>query len=259
MVIYKGDLVLSSDDRFVINRLCSSSKSMVNIRKKVNILGLGEISIKIALNDKKRIYLLIKGDNIDNPIKSELLGQSSLYDIVSAYKFDIYSKGEEHRLLLNIKFDKFDFIRTNDYYLKVLEILKYKIDNESGDDLILYMEYLDFNYMLNIIYGAFIIHTYNIIHNYDVILNNLSLMFIEKLANVGINIPKVDNDISKKIEIIFNKINNLEKLKPEDMIFGLINTMPNSVLAKDYKIKSSGVFFTSIHSLIKENKKIECL
>lgn len=259
MVIYKGDFLLSQDDRFDINEMNSSSKRKnFNIDRDVYIEGLGEVLVRIEVDVSKGVKIELNSLKIDNSNRI-YIEKEDLYEIISVYKFRIIVNKKEAQLLLNVRLDKNDFIETNDCFLENLNILKYKVESNLKDDLVLYMENLDLNYILNIIYGAFVIHTYDIIYPNNKYTRVFKVIFTEKLEKIGVIIPKPNADILKKVELIVDLIENEQEIKPKDMYFALINTLPGDLLSAPYKISDSEVLCSSIYALISNNKGIDCL
>lgn len=259
MVVYKGDFLLSQDDRFDINEMNSSSKrKKFNIDKDIYIEGLGEVLVRIEVDISKGVRIELNSLNIDNANRI-FIEKEDLYDIISVYKFRIIVDKKEAQLLLNVKLDESDFDEVNDCVLENLNILKYKVDCNLKEELGFYMEYLDLNYILNIIYGAFVIHAYDIIYPNNKYTRVFKVIFTEKLEKIGVIIPKPNADILKKVELIVDLIESEQDVTPKDMYFALINTLPGNLLSGPYKISNYEVLCSSIYVLIRNNKGIECL
>lgn len=258
MTIYKGDFLLSIEDRFCINEMDSSKMKIYNIDKDIYVEGLGEISVRVKVDISKGIRIQVSGFKISNS-NVIFIGKEDIHEIISIYTFYIEVGKERAKLLLNVKLDENDFKDKSDYLIETLNILKDKVEYSLIDDLSLYIENLDVNYIINIIYGAFIIHNYSLTYPNSREVEKLEKLFVNRLENIGFLVPKPNSDMLQKVEMIVDMINSFKTVKPESMGFVLINTLPSNPLSKPYRIDNVEVLYNSIFEVIRTCKGIECL
>lgn len=258
MVIYKGDFLLSVEDRFVINEMDSSKMKIYNIDRDIYVEGLGEISVRMKVDISKGVRIEISGFKIDNSniiyIKKE-----DIHEIISIYTFYIEVGEERAKFLLNVKLTENDFKNKSDYLIETINILKDKVEYNLTDDLARYIENLDLNYIINIIYGAFIIHNYSLTYPNSREVERLEFLFVNRLENIGFLVPKPNADTLRQVELIVDMIKVSKPVKPQSMAIVLINTLPSNPLSKPYRIDDVEVLYSSICEVIKVRKGIECL
>lgn len=262
MIIYNGDFILSETNKTIIKELslCNSTSiaKVYNIDRDIYIEGLGEVSVKLEIDTLKGLNIKTYGLKIDRAEELNIR-KRELEEIIAVYKIYIKVNGKEAALLINVKLDKDNFTNTTDYLLEELRILKYKTELSLTDDLLFYMENLDLNYIINIIYGAFIIHAYKLLYPHGSDTNMLEVVFVSKLEKIGFIIPKPNADTLRQVELIVDMINNLKIVKPESMAIVLINTLPSNPLSKSYRIDDVVVLYSSIYEVISVHTGIECL
>lgn len=259
MVIYKGDFILSNDDKFVMKQLSSSSRGkFYNIDRDIYIEGLGKVSVKMRIGNLKGISIKINGAKIE---ETEMIDDKKikLYEIISVYRLLIKVNGKEATLFLNVKLDEDDFLDINDYFLEELRILNYKVELNMTGDLLFYIQNSDLNYIINLIYCGFIIHSYKLIYPNSATSSLFEMAFNDKLERIGFIIPEETPDILKKIKFLVNTIEDSEEITPQDMVFVLLNTLPENSLSKPCVIENKNVLYSSIFSVIKSNHGIEHL
>lgn len=248
MTIYKGDFTLSEGDRKFISVL---SPKVYKMDRLIEVKGLGPITVNIKINRNQSVEINIKGLNIDIP-KKIISKKRTLSDIISVYKISIECKDKDKdgELLLNVKIDENDFKNKKLYFLENLKLLKSKINNDVSEELLNHIEYFDFNYILNIIYGGFIIHEYKLNYSVNPNYNKLKNMFVEKLERVGFIIPNKNPDMLKKLELIVGLMDNSKTISPEDMVYLLINSMPKNNLETTYIIRNEKNLYEGIYGLL---------
>lgn len=258
MVVYKGDFLLTGEERFIINEMDSSKMKIFNIDRDVYVEGIGEVLVRMKVDIAKGIKIQLSSFKIDysNIIFVE---KEDLHEIVSIYKFNIEVNEKPAELLLNVILDINDFEEPKYSYLETLNILKDKVEYSLIDDLARYMQNLDLNYILNIIYGGFVIHAYNLMYPTSKNSNIFELTFIKNLEKIGFIIPKPNASVFQQVEVLVDLIESSKEVTPNDMAFVLINTLPSNPLSKPYKIKDLEILYMAIYNVIRNNKGIECL
>lgn len=261
MFTYRGDFILSDDDKFVIKQLSgktSHKSSIYNMERIINVVGLGEVLVKIQVDSVKGVYLSVSGDKIEEAAKLNFK-KKHLYEIISVYFIKITVNSKEAELLLNVKTNKDDFVDVTGYYLEKLRIINYKVESSLTDDLLLYIQNLDFNYILNIIYGAYIVHSHKLLYPTSGISDIYEMAFIKKLDKIGFIIPEENPDTLKKVELIVSDIEDFKDIVPQDMAFLLINTLPYTSKFNPCVINNVDDLYSAILAVIQYNGGIEHL
>lgn len=257
MITYKGDFILSEYDRTEIE--IASTGSEYKSSKVVNIDGIGDVVVDIEVNGiKKFTNINITSPKLKNTIKLHLI-KYDLFDVIAVYKTPIEYEGKDSVILLNITLDKGKFSSINNYYTNESRILKYKVENQLSGDLLNYINYLDFNYIVNILLAGYIVHTYKLKHIYSPNYDNLKETFVDKLSKVGFTIPTKTNEVSEKISEILELVENKKKVNPYDMVFLLINTLPDYFLSEIGEIKDRRKLYNSISNILETFKGIETI
>lgn len=254
MITYKADFVLSVYDKTEIE---VANPTGYTSSKTIYIDGLGDtvVTIEISPTDKL-ITIHIVSDKLARPKNISFI-KYELIDVIATYKIPIQCENEENILLLNITSDKKDFKSINKFLENEFMIIKYKVANQFSGDLLNYINYLDFNYVANIILAGYIVHAYKLKHVYSPNYDNLKGAFVYKLSKVGFVIPKKTKKITTKVNEILELMKNKKEVNPYDMAFLLMNTLPNYFLAESEDIKDRRELYNSINNVFINYKGID--
>lgn len=213
-----------------------------------------KVVVKAELKHDKELNLSVttNGKSITKVVK---FPNFTMFYISNVYKIQV----EERTFLINLRFSMEDEKLKHMDNIHTLSSLQFKANHKNVEDLINYIEYMDFNYILNIILGAYTLHMYSLRNPLDYNYDKLIKVFISKLDDIGFFIEKPTKKITKKINELIENINFNIRLSPIDTAFLLINTLPKDYLDNGGPVKDADELTRVIYEVLEDNNDIDVL
>lgn len=266
MAIYKVDYTIPIN---VIFELSKDSSKKMEFEKKFNLNDeIGEMTILINFLGENKLKITLKTSKFNKDF--ELAYDKFKYNmnIIKLSFFPDKEIGDFVILKLNLKFCREE--RGRKYYDNKDILCDLEAIIIGGERKILsdYMDYFDFNSMLNIVYGGYILIELNDNNIGNIIddesdlesdYNELRDKFVSKLKKIGIDIPEKTPQNIKKIEDIINKINSRTVISPEDCIYLLISTIPKGFKDKNEYISNIPNLEMAINDMFRKYDDIDSL
>lgn len=263
MAIYKLDYVLPIDDAFEIMK--KNSKKM-KFKQVFNLNDtIGNVIIFIDFLDFDKMKIILKTSKITKEFKTSYINLNKSMNIIC---LSFVSNGEYVILRLNLKFcrekSNLKYLDNKDFFFD----LECSVKLGERSNLLDYMEYFDFNSILNIIYGGYILISLNfnnisnnkddeteLMNDY----NNLRDMFVSKLKKLGIDIPKKSKEDIENIKGIMDRINIAGTISPEDCAFLFISTIPEGYKEQNEYIDSHSNLGDAMNNMFERYNDIDLL
>lgn len=231
------------------------------INKKLNIYGFPDLDLSIAYYDNRLIISIFSGTNYLK--EEEFKGISSMEEIFNIFRIDFEYQGKSFSLYL--KLEKECTGSTNELIKKNLEeldLLRIKATSNDLCDLIYYVNFLDLNSHLNVLYSSYLIISHYILTADEIKSFVLIGIFKKKLEKIGIYIEEID--FEKEILNNLNFLINKNVLNVRESAFTLINLLAyndSEIVKKTIKdvIQGEMRIYNAMANIIKTNPYIHLL
>lgn len=261
MSIYKLDYALPMEAAF---ETIMKNPKIMNFKKSFKLNDeIGEITILVNFLGANKMTITL----ITPKVVKEI--ERTYKDLQKGKNIIRISFSEEDLVLLNLNFRREDDDEHKYFdYKDIIYDLENDIQLGKRKQLLDYMEYLDFNYLLNVIYGGYILIylNYNNQHNtYDDIVelerdyNKIREMFISKLNSLGIEIPKINKSDVEKITSIIYKINYIPTITPEDCVFLFMVSIPEGFKERNKYINRYNKVIDAMNDMFEYIKDLEVI
>lgn len=249
---------LDKDEVNEIKDVIVNKKSYdIFINKKVDVYRFSDLNINVALLDGNRLVFAIFS-GIDYVKEEEFTGINSMEQIFNIFRLDFEYKGKDISFYLKLEKSyngsSNEIVKKN---IEELDLLRIKATSNDLADLIYYMNFLDLNSHLNVLYGSYLIIAHYFVTKDRPKTYALISVFKKKLQRIGIDVDDID----------FQSLDFFIKgsiLTVMDSVFALIRliTYSDSVLIEKTMIdiiENETNMYNAVANLIKANAYIHLL
>lgn len=261
MIVYKLEYILPI---VTVVEIMGGNPENMEFERKFNLNGeIGEMTIFVKFLSGYKLRIILKSDKVNREFEFDYKHFKDNMNIVTV-SFSPDLKGELTVLKLNLHFrreeDKMTYIDNRDMFVD----LESSIFKHKRDKLLSQVDFLDFNYILNIIYCGYMLNelNFNNISNcketFSVLekdYNDIRALTLSKLGEVGIYIK----EDAKRIKDIIHKVNSIYTITPEDCAYLLISTMPKGFRDKNKYLDNLINVRSSIVTMLEKYKDINNL